>query len=668
VIVAAVVLGAALTVTRAAATPALDGEAGWAGASASTLDWDFTHGRPAPEKTSVRVMIDDRYLYVRFEAEQHEPIVATQTVDDVGQGSDDDVHISLWPAGANGFEYQFDANPRGTHYQSSTENTTYAPTWTSVGRVRPGGYNVTMRLPLNALRGDGHATWAAQFTRLVKSAGETDEWSHATGQNSTDTFAFAGRLDGLGAAVKAARTTPRIGLYGLAEAGTPATGGSTSRTGADVSLPLTQSSSLVATIHPDFSNVEIDQQTIAPTAFRRQYTEVRPFFAQGANFYDYSNCYGCPGALELYTPAIPTPRSGYQLEGKQGLFTLGALDAVGDARVDDAESIAYANRDHTLVSNYTRVSSAQSTLHDLVDYGFLGYTDHKRWAAYLEGGVERGSLVTDVRKSQRFNGGIAYNTKDDFWSVSAEEVGPQFSPVDGFVAVNDIGGYSAQGSHTFRWSSGAIESLAPSFYVERYAGSDGFGTNLFDASLGLSLFLRDKLSVGANVGSSFYRLPGDPVLHADNQQGLRIDYKYQTAAQSTLLWNTGRFGDGTLDAWQRQLGFRVWRRATVSLLAYDTDWRGDGGARQKQWLDRASVSFDLGPRASLVAGVRTIIGTAPPFPFAQTYAKMTNLSFGLSTRRAHDDFYLVYGDASAVVTRPALTLKLVHYIGAEKGT
>lgn len=667
-IVAVAALAAILTVARAQTTPSLDTDATWSTAPATTIDWDFTHGRPAPEKTDVRALVDERYLYVRFDVEQHEPIVATQTVDDTGQGSDDDVHVSLWPTGANGFEYQFDANPRGTHYQRSTENTAYAPTWTSIGHLRPGGYIVTMRIPLKALRSDGRGGWSAQFTRLVESTNETDAWAHAPGQNNTDIAAFAGRLDGLDSVGRAARTTPRIGLYGLAEAGTAATGGSTSRAGLDLSLPLTPTSSLVATVHPDFSNVEIDQQTIAPTAFRRQYTEVRPFFAQGANFYDYNNCYGCPGAQELYTPAIPTPRSGYQLEGKQGSFTLGALDALGDARTDDAQSIIYASHDRTFLTNYTRVASEQSALHDVVDYGFFSYNDHKRWSAYLEGGAETGSLVTDGRKAQRYNGGIAYSTKDDFWSVSMEKVGAQYAPVDGFVAVNDIGGYSAQGSHTLRWTTGPFESITPSLYVERYAGSDGFGTNLFDASVGLSIFLRDKISLGVNAGSSFYRLPGDPVLKSDNQQGVRIDYKFQTAEQSTLLWNTGRFGDGTLDSWQRQLGVRIGRRATVSLLAYDTDWRGDNGTRLKQWLDRASVSFDLGPRASLVAGVRKIVGTAPLFPFAQAYGNTTNLSFGFATRRAHDDLYLVYGDASATQTRPALTLKLVHYIGAEKGT
>lgn len=669
-LLAVAAFSAGLTVAHVDRAPSLHAEDGWSAAAATPLDWDFTDSRPAPETTDVRVLVDEQNLYVRFDARQREPIVATQQVDDVGQGSDDAVHVSLWPAGPGGFEYTFEANPRGTHYQSSSENTTFAPTWTSVGTIVDGGYRVTMRIPLRVIRGDGRATWTAQFTRTIKNAGVTLEWAHAPGQSGTDVVAYAGTLSGLASAAKAARTRPRLGVYALGEAGTPATGGSTSRTGLDLALPITQTSSLVATVHPDFSNVESDQQTIAPTTFRRQYTEVRPFFAQGANVYDYSNCYGCPGgATELYTPAIPTPRTGYELEGKQGAFTFGALDAIGDGRTDDAQSIVYATSDRSILANFTRAASEQrGVVHDVTDYGFLAWTDHKRWSGYIEEGFEHGSLVHDPVQARRYNGGFAYTTKDDFWSVSAEHVGAQYDPVDGFVSVGDIAGYSAQGSHTWRFASGPVQSFTPSFYVERYHGSDGFGTNLFDDNLSLSLFLRDKLSAAASVGTSFYRVPGDPSLHPNNQQGLRVDYLLNSAQQSTLAWNGGRFGNGYLSSSQAQTGLRLSRRTSVALFAYGTNYRGSDGT-DVQWLERASVTYDLGTRSSLVAGVRKIVGTAPPFPGSvPAFTNATNLSFGFSARRTHDDVYLVYGDASALQTRPALTLKLVHYFGAEKGT
>lgn len=668
IILAAAIVSALLTVPRAEAPPSLDGPAGWDNAAASTLDHALSPAGPATEKTAVRVLVDGTYLYVRFDAEQHAAITATQAVDDVGEGSDDEVAVRLWPSGSNGFRYVFAANPRGTHYQQSSENSNYAPTWTSKGTMRPGGFLVTMRIPLAALRGDGRATWGAQFSRVIRTGNQILTWSWGAGMMGAEDVTYAGSIGGLGGVAKAARTKPRIGIYGLAESGTRATGGTTARNGADVSLPLTATSSLVATFHPDFSNVERDQQTIAPTAFRRSVSEVRPFFAQGSGFYDYNDCFGCPGAMELYTPAIPTPKRGFQIEGKQGQFTFGALDAVGDGRIDDAQSLVYTTPSRTWQANYTRVASEQPGMHDVTDWGFISYSDHKRWTAYAEGGAEHGTLVSDGRLAQRYNTGLAYATHDDFVSISAQKVGAQYNPVDGFVAAGDIGGFSAQGSHTFTYAKGPIESWQPSVYYERYAGSDGYGTNLADSSAGLSVFLRTKFSAAASIGNGFYRVPGDPQLHSSNQQGLRVDYLFNTAQQSSLSWNTGRFGEGKLDSWLRQASFRLAKRATITLYGYSTDWRGDDGTRAKQWLQRASASLDLGPRASFVAGVRKLNGSGPAFPFRSPSLNATNVSLGLSARRAHDDLYLVYGDASALVTRPALTLKLVHYVGAEKGT
>ena len=54
--------------------------------------------------------------------------------------------------------------------------------------------------------------------------------------------------------------------------------------GIDVAVPLTDTITFVGTIAPDFSNVEVDQQTIAPQEFRRELAEYRPFFAQGAQY------------------------------------------------------------------------------------------------------------------------------------------------------------------------------------------------------------------------------------------------------------------------------------------------------------------------------------------------------------------------------------------------
>ena len=117
-------------------------------------------------------------------------------------------------------------------------------------------------------------------------------------------------------------------MYGLSESTSKENGGSTSRVGMDFAIPVTPTASFVGALHPDYSNVEIDQQTISPQAFARQYAEVRPFFTQAASYFNqHISCSDCPQTL--YTPAIPTFAQGYAIEGTQGHLSFGAFDVVG---------------------------------------------------------------------------------------------------------------------------------------------------------------------------------------------------------------------------------------------------------------------------------------------------------------------------------------------------
>ena len=102
--------------------------------------------------------------------------------------------------------------------------------------------------------------------------------------------------------------------------------------GVDFAYPLTPTMSFVGTANPDFSNVEIDQQTIAPQEFERQLVEYRPFFAQGANFINaQTGPRSSVGAvstnpyLVFYSPNIGPFDSGAKVEGTFGFQSLGVL-------------------------------------------------------------------------------------------------------------------------------------------------------------------------------------------------------------------------------------------------------------------------------------------------------------------------------------------------------
>lgn len=513
-----IIAAAALAVPLVHSGPPVDGSIAheeWKSAQSVTLDWDLEGHKHAPQQTTAYIETDGKYLYVAFEAKQQSGIVATQHTDDAGQGSDDDVEVDLWPGGTHGFLYQFISNPIGTHYQSSSENSGYRPQWWSAGTVHDGGYAVTMKIPLSAIHGANASTWLVQFSRRVEGTGDIDVWSYDPNETSPSTSIYAGTLTGIHAI--AIHPQPRVELYTLGLAGGASAGGSTSRAGVDLSIPYTATSSFYATLHPDYSNVEKDQQSISPTAFRRFYSEVRPFFTQGNAVYNNFDCDMCNGIMSLYTPGIPTPRRGYAVEGKQGAFTYGAFDAVGDARTDGAQALTWRNSSHTLGFSVQRVAVNLPGFADDTFQAGSTFDDGKQVYGYFNFGVDKGTNVKDVRQSQYYDFGTGYFTPTTAVAFAVRREGQYYDPADGFVWHPDTAGYGAFVSHAWLYgNTGPLRSVTFSSSISRYHDRTG---ELNDTAQGASvdLLTRGLIDVNLATGSSYVRFAPNGVFYPTSQ-------------------------------------------------------------------------------------------------------------------------------------------------------
>lgn len=673
----------AIAIAAVTQAPPLDPKAdaaAWSQAATVTLPWDVQHQRPATEPTTAQLATDGANIYVRFEAQQREPLLAQQHTNDVGDGTDDEVWVDLWPGGSAGFYYQFAATSNGTHYQYSSENTAYAPTWESAGSARAGGFTVTMRIPLRIMRGGGTG-WRVQLVRIVRSTGERQIWSYSPAQTNGDDVTYAGALNGLATAA-ASRPRPRVALYGLGAAGSPSAGLTTSRMGGDFSLPVTATSSVYGTVHPDFSNVEIDQQTISPTAYQRSFSEVRPFFTQGANFYGNFDCDVCPFLTDLYTPAIPTPRDGYAFEGKQGQFSVAGFDAIGDGRNDGATAVTYRTPDSHWRLSAQSVAANVPGVTDHVDSTGLSYNDNKHVSGYVNYGTDHGTNVLDGSQAQRWDAGTFIYSNTFGFAASARKVGRYYEPVDGFVQHADIAGYALYDNKIWQFGGKSwLNSIQFAQLVDRYHGQDG-ALNQTDNQMMLDVLTQNRIDVQATVGSSYLRL-NSGIFTPISQNGIGLTYHSGTAnsvgsfgqhgssaTPTSITYNTGRFGPGRVDSWARGTTMTAGPRGSVALELDDTRAYEDGGATNVQWLERLGYTYATGKNSSFALGVRRITGT-PPVVDATSLPSSSNawnLSFAYHRRLPHDELYLAYGDASQLSTLPQFVVKLIHYFGAEKGT
>jgi hypothetical protein len=668
-----------IDVPATATAPVIDGTLSdplWKNAAVAHLTYDLRNHQRANDATSVYLLADSKYLYVGIDAKQSIPVRATEHTDGVGLDTDDEVQVDLWPNGTSGFRYKFTSTAIGTHYQYSTENNLFEPGWLTVGKIVPGGYTITERIPLAAMHGTGTGGWRCQFIRYNPVTNDQYVWSYGSQQQDFNSVNFSGTLAGL-PRLAALKARPRIGVYGLGAIAAPSAGGSTSRMGADFSIPVIPGTAFVGTIHPDFSNVEIDQQTIAPTAFQRIFTEVRPFFAQGANFYNYPNgtCAGCPGILELYTPNIPTPRDGYAIEGQRGLFTYGAYDSVGAGRSDTAQAVNYVTPNQQTSLDVMRTSVNMPGFRDDLSGFVLEQTDNKNYLTYVRYANDSGTDVLQGDQAQRYEAGGGYYTPTASIFGAIRKIGAYFNPFDGLVQHPDIAGYNLNASKALKYApTAAITEVDLSGNIDIYHGTLG-GLNQTDQSIAVSVNTRTLFNFQATVGSDYLRLDNG-LFSPVTQQGLAFGYNLQSAMPTAISFNTGRYGPGRLNSWARSSTIRVGPRGLFTLEVDDTDQFLDRGVRLTQWLERAGFAYQRSSNDSFAFGVRRIIGTTPDLDqlpctashFNACFQSGWNLSAAYHRRFRQGELYVVYGDANNFSTVPQFIVKFIKYLGAEKGT
>ncbi len=666
--------------------------AAWSPSAAAPLKWDVGHARAAQDATTVRVSTDGKFLYLRFEAQQSEPLMAAQHSDDTVAGgsninggiawTDDAVWVNLWPTGPAGFQYQFESNPNGAHNEASSENIAFAPAWDSHGAATADGYVVTMAIPLRVIHGAHPGTWRAQFVRYVRSTGALNVWSYDQSQTNPDDPSHAGSLS-IPLVAKPPLPKPRVGLYALGEFASAPAGGSTSRVGADFSVPVAQTAAIFGTLHPDYSNVEIDQQTISPSVYQRVYSEVRPFFTQAAPYYDNFNCDVCNGfRTTLYTPAIPTPSQGYAFEGREGSFGLAGFDAIGEGRNDAAGALDYTSDDNHWNASFQHVIADIPGVNDVADEGGVNFFDGKYTSLYANYATDRGTNVLDPGQGNWLDMGGAYISQKYAFAASYRDVGTYFNPVDGFNSHPGIAGYGLFGARVWTFSpKDFLSSFGVSLFGDRYQGPM-YGQAQSDNQVLVDFLTKGTWDVQLFSGSNYWRFGSElePIsqsggfsvtYHSGMQNNLNNFPTHGSSATPTQVqWYTGNYGiGGRLDTWFRNSTIRVGNRGSLTFTLDDTAQYFHQGEANIQWFDGVAYAYQVSANSSFAIGVRRVIGYPPqPNGGGNCEGACSNLSIAYHLRLLHEELYVAYGNPNTLITVPQTIIKVIFYAGGEKGT
>ena len=667
--------------------------AAWAKAASVKLGWNVLAERPAREATAASISTDGKALFVRFDATQQESIAAAQHTNNVGQGNDDAVWIDLWPNGTSGFFYQFQATPNGTHYQTSSENTSYSPTWESQGAAARRRLH---RYDEDSARGHARSHVVASVESAVRAVHARDrragrvvvrrdpEQRRRCGARRHDDDA-ADQLRSR-ARNRGSRPTRWPKRLPKRSADRPAASVPISRFRLRRRLPF------YATFHPDYSNVELDQQSISPTVYARYYySEVRPFFTQGANFYDQFDCDACPTIQELYTPAIPTPREGYAIEGQQGPLSFATFDALGDdGRSDIASALDYTSTDRRFRAVVAaRLGQHQRLRRRRLHAGLAYYGSQTHFARTSTTAATRERTFSCRDQAQRYDFGGGWANQDFGFFGSVRKIGEYYNPADGFISHPGIAGYALYSAKI--WDVRAVGKLEPSASPASSIAIKGRRKVIAqsDNSLVLDVLTKSALDLQLFSGSNYWRF-NDPLTgsrHLDagfSKRRLPAHLSQRTADQQSRPVSLSRHLAGSDEHLLQHRALRHRRQARHVVSHFDDPdrlaRRADVRARRHgavvsvhspnvQWFESVSYAYQI--TAQLVVRHRRSArrrNAAQSQRRRRLFRHVLQHHARLPFADASREFYLAYGNPNTLVTVPQAIFKVIFYAGAEKGT
>lgn len=353
-----------ITISRAARTTAaieLDGrlnEPAWALAPVtdSFTQIDPDEGRPASQRTEVRVLYDDAFLYVGARLHDTGRITGRLGRRDMDFGDSDWFGVMIDSYLDHRTAFGFDVNPAGVRHDEiktiDVDDYSWDPVWEAATTVDSAGWTAEYRIPFSQLRFSNarEQVWGVQFERIIgrnreyavstfipKSIrGGVPQYGHLHG---VENIRPGKRIEALPYTVqRASYVDPGSNPYrSKPELGTEA--------GLDLLLRVSSNLTVNAAFNPDFGQVEVDPAVVNLGVYETFFDEKRPFFVEGSEIFDFGAA-GTSGGQLFYSrrvgrsPSLAPPTSisdmpdattilgAAKMSGKPAGWSIGMLEAL----------------------------------------------------------------------------------------------------------------------------------------------------------------------------------------------------------------------------------------------------------------------------------------------------------------------------------------------------
>lgn len=339
-------------------TPLIDGnpdEEAWLAAGEATdfFQYEPNEGKPSTEKTSVRVLYDDNYIYIGAWLYDSEPNRIVRKL----ARRDDEVEADAFAVMIDSYydrktAYVFSVNASGSVMDgvitndgqggfgggrrrgSMSINKSWDAVWKAEIKMHDWGWSIEMQIPYSMLRFTEaeNQLWGINFRRQISRKAEVADWVLIPRTVSGFVSRF-GTLTGV-SSIKPKRNIQFL-PYALSKYETEAgvrsqfPRNASYNGGMDFKYGITNSLTLDATINPDFGQIEADPAELNLSTYETFFPERRQFFLEGVQIFDFN--FGMGDGL-LYTRRIGAQRpiiGALKLTGRNATgLSIGLLNAM----------------------------------------------------------------------------------------------------------------------------------------------------------------------------------------------------------------------------------------------------------------------------------------------------------------------------------------------------
>ncbi len=327
------------SVPKAASPVKIDGvldEEAWVHARLLELNYEISprENVTPPVRTEVLLTYDRSNFYIGFRCYDPDPSqIRAHLSDRDAFGNDDWVAVEIDTYNDSRRAFTLFSTPMGVQADgisnaAGIKDYNWDMIYDSAGKIFDWGYGIEIAIPFSSLRFQrtkGPQVWGINAVRGYPRSVRYQIWAQPYDRSNTCRVCQYLRIEGfddvspgwnmeVNPTLTALRTDERDEFPegGFTNRNSAAEAGLTARWG------ITPNLFLSGTINPDFSQVEADAaQLDINQPFALYYTEKRPFFTEGLDFFK-------SPLNVIYTRTLRDPRWGGKLSGKEGASALGA--------------------------------------------------------------------------------------------------------------------------------------------------------------------------------------------------------------------------------------------------------------------------------------------------------------------------------------------------------